>query len=480
MAGDRDLSKQTSKPDEGGFFGSRVGWRDLNEKLLLEPIKGGSRWAAAFGSLLLFTFTLQLVTGVLLVTCYAPSVGTAWQSVRYIQYDMPLGWLVRGIHHWGSSAMVILLLAHLIQVFVWGAYKRPREITWMAGVMLLFLTLGMSFTGYLLPWDEKAYWASKVGLGIASTTPFIGASVRTFLQGGPDMGNFTLTRFFALHGFILPGAIIAVVFCHLYLFRRHGVTTAWWESDSQLELEQEPFWPGQVLKDSVVALALLVVLTVWTWFHPAPLSAIADSSKSYDPRPEWYFMFLFQLLKYFKGNYEIIGTFVLPSLFFAILFFWPLLDRNPSRDPRKRPVAISLLCLGSVGLVGLTIFAIATDVRMTEPAEAVASAPPVIPPAGPLQKLDAVNLFTTNCLACHAIDGTGSLLRPALPTLPDFTNAKWQKTQTNDDFFRRIYDGKTVETKPLMPAFKDKLTIDQIRALVDYARAFSSNTPTTQ
>jgi len=104
----------------------------------------------------------------------------------------------------------------------------------------------------------------------------------------------------------------------------------------------------------------------------------------------------------------------------------------------------------------------------------------VIPPAGPLQKLDAVNLFTTNCLACHAIDGTGSLLRPALPTLPDFTNAKWQKTQTNDDFFRRIYDGKTVETKPLMPAFKDKLTIDQIRALVDYARAFSSNTPTTQ
>jgi ubiquinol-cytochrome c reductase cytochrome b subunit len=456
-------------------FGSRVGWKELNEKLLLEPIKGGSRWAAAFGSLLLFAFTLQVVTGILLTTYYAPSTTTAWQSVKYIQDEVPLGWLVRGMHHWGSSAMVILLLLHLVQVFIWGAYKRPREITWMSGVLLLLATLGLAFTGYLLPWDERAYWSSKVGLGIASTTPIIGEYLRTLLQGGSDMGNLTLTRFFTLHGFILPGSIIAIIMAHLYLFRRHGVTTAWWKGEPQLLKEREPFWPGQVWKDAVFAFILLAALVAWTWTHPAPLSNIADPSKPYAARPEWYFMFLFQLLKYFKGSYEILGTFVLPSLFVGILLFWPFLDRNPSHDPRKRPLALSLLILGVIGLVGLTVFAVSTDTRMAEPAAAVASAPPVKPSAPIFQKLDTINVYTASCLPCHAVDGTGNMLRVALPTIPDFTSAKWQKAQKEDDMFRRIYDGKIDAGKPLMPPFKDKLSIDQIRSLVDYTRAFSTD-----
>ena len=456
-------------------FGSRVGWKELNEKLLLEPIKGGSRWAAAFGSLLLFAFTLQVVTGILLTTYYAPSTTTAWQSVKYIQDEVPLGWLVRGMHHWGSSAMVILLLLHLVQVFIWGAYKRPREVTWMSGVLLLLATLGLAFTGYLLPWDERAYWSSKVGLGIASTTPIIGDSLRTLLQGGSDMGNLTLTRFFTLHGFILPGSIIAIIMAHLYLFRRHGVTTAWWKGEPQLLKEREPFWPGQVWKDAVFAFILLAALVAWTWTHPAPLSNIADPSKPYAARPEWYFMFLFQLLKYFKGPYEILGTFVLPSLFVAILFFWPFIDRNPSHDPHKRPFALSLLTLAVIGLVGLTVFAVSTDTRMAEPAAALASAPPIKPPAPIFQKLDTVNVYTASCLPCHAVDGTGNMLRVALPTIPDFTNAKWQKAQKDDDMFRRIYDGKIDAGKPLMPPFKDKFSIDQIRSLVEYTRAFSTD-----
>ena len=170
--------RETETRVSTGFFGSRTGWRELKERMLLDPVKGGSRWAAAFGSLLLFTFVLQVVTGVLLTTCYAPSVGTAWQSVKYIQEEAPLGWFIRGVHHWGSSAMVILLLFHLVQVFVWGAYKRPRELTWMTGVLLLGATLGLAFTGYLLPWDERAYWASKVGLGIVGTVPWVGERLR--------------------------------------------------------------------------------------------------------------------------------------------------------------------------------------------------------------------------------------------------------------------------------------------------------------
>lgn len=451
-----------------GFFGSRTGWRELKQHLLLEPVLGGSRWAAAFGSLLLFNFILQIITGVLLVTCYAPSVGTAWQSVNYIQKEAPLGWLIRGIHHWGSSSMVILLLLHLGQVFIWGAYKRPRELTWMTGVLLLATTLGLAFTGYLLPWDERAYWASKVGMGIVSTVPWAGNHVRLLLQGGSDMGNLTLTRFFALHGFVLPGVLIGLIVVHLYFFRLHGVTTAWWRSERDLLKDQEPFWPGQVWKDAVFALALLLILVGWTYTHPAPLGNVADPSKAYQARPEWYFMFLFQLLRYFRGSFEVVGTFVLPALFFGILFFWPLIDRNPSRDPRRRPIAMTLFGVSVLSLIGLTIYAVATDVRMTEPAAAIAAAPSPSPAAAPLQKLNVAELFSTNCAACHGEDGTGNALRPAFPTIPNFTDAAWQKTRSSNDFAQRIRDGKD----PLMPAFKDKLTDQQIRALVTYTRAF--------
>lgn len=456
----------TTTPHNAGFFGSRTGWRELKERVLLEPVHGGARWTAAFGSLLLFVFILQVVSGILLTTCYAPSVGTAWQSVKYIQEEAPLGWFIRGMHHWGSSAMVILLLFHLVQVFIWGAYKRPRELTWMTGVLLLGATLGLAFTGYLLPWDEKAYWASKVGLGIVGTVPLIGERLRLLLQGGPDMGNLTLTRFFALHGFVLPGTIIALVCVHLYLFRLHGVTTAWWENKEQLEKRTEPFWPGQVWKDGVVALGLLLILTIWVCTHAAPLGAVADPSKAYEARPEWYFMFLFQILRYFHGPWEIIGTFVLPSLFFCILFFWPLLDRTPSRDPRRRPIAMAMLGVATAGLVGMTIFATASDVRMTKPEIALQ---PKVSPA-PLQKLDVQGLYATNCAACHGVDGTGNALRVAFPTIPDFTNVTWQKSQTDENFGSRIDDGKD----PAMPAFKGKLNPDQIHGLVVYTRAFAA------
>jgi ubiquinol-cytochrome c reductase cytochrome b subunit len=458
-----------NKLPAAGFFGSRTGWRELKEHLLLEPVLGGSRWAAAFGSLLLFNFILQVVTGVLLVTCYAPSVATAWQSVKYIQEEAPLGWLVRGIHHWGSSSMVILLLFHLGQVFIWGAYKRPRELTWMTGVLLLVATLGLAFTGYLLPWDERAYWSSKVGLGIVSTVPFIGERLRLLLQGGPDMGNLTLTRFFALHGFVLPGAIFGLVIVHLYLFRLHGVTTAWWRSKAEVLKDKEPFWPGQVWKDSVVALGWLLLLVGWVYTHPAPIGNMADPSKAFEARPEWYFMFLFQLLKYFRGPYEVLGTFVLPSLFLCILFFWPLLDRNPSHDPRRRPLAMTIFAVSTLALVGLTILAVAMDVRMTVPASAVASVPPVKPNAAPIQKMNVAELYATHCAACHGVDGTGNALRVALPTIPNFVDPAWQKTRSDDDFLLRIRDGKD----PLMPSFKDKLNPEQIHALTVYTRAFA-------
>ncbi len=461
------MSVEVQHPSPSGAWEERTGWSRLKAQLLLEPLPGGARWAAAFGSLLLFAFLVQVITGILLAMNYAPSENSAWASVKFIQDEVPLGAFVRALHHWGSSAMVVLLLVHLVQVFVWGAYKRPRELTWMVGVLLLFCTLGLAFTGYLLPWDQKAYWATKVGLGIASTVPGIGDGLRTLLQGGPQMGNLTLTRFFTIHGFLLPGLVILLVVVHLYLFRLHGVTPPWLPSAEQLKAREEPFWPRQAWKDGLLALVFLLSLGVWCYYRPAPLEAQADPSQPYEARPEWYFMFLFQSLKYFHGPYEIVGTFVLPLAFFLILFFWPFLDRNPQRNPVRRPVAMGLVCAGTAGLIGLTIYAMHTDVRMQEPEMAKPS--PRAQPPGPIQQLEVAKLYGSHCAACHGVDGSGKPMRAGLPTIPDFTSLAWQMSQTDLEITDRIVNGD----EPLMPAFRDKLSREQNLALTIYVRAFA-------
>jgi ubiquinol-cytochrome c reductase cytochrome b subunit len=456
----------------GGFWESRIGWNGLKHTLLLEPLPGGSRWAAAFGSLLLFTFLLQAITGILLAMSYAPAVKTAWPSVKFIQEQLPLGWYIRAVHHWGASVMIILALFHLIQVYVWGAYKRPRELTWMVGVLLLMCLIGLAFTGYLLPWDEKAYWATRVGLGIVGTVPWVGDSLRAILQGGPDLGNLTLTRFFTWHGFILPVCLCLLAVVHVYLFRLQGVTPPWWRSPEQLEAQAEPFWPGQVLKDALLALLLLVGLGVWCLYYPAPLGAEADPAKPFEARPEWYFMFLFRLLRYFEGPYEVVGTFVLPTVFCVALFLWPLLDRNPRRDPRRRPLAIALLLLATAGLLGSTIYAIATDVQLPEPTMAAALERGALPPAGPIQTLQIVHIYRDSCSACHGEDGGGSPVRAAMPAIPDFRSMAWQTAKTDLEIVHQIQDGK----EPVMPPFRGKLSQQQILGLAIYLRAFAVST----
>lgn len=468
------MSDTSQPPETAGFWESRTGWSRLKKALLLEPLPGGSRWAAAFGSLLLFTFVLQVITGILMTMSYAPSTGTAWQSVYYMQEHLPLGWFIRAVHNWCASAMVILLLVHMAQVFVWGAYKRPRELTWMVGVLLLFCTMALAFTGYLLPWDQKAYWATKVGLDIVGTIPVIGNDLHTVLQGGPHLGNYTLTRFFTIHAFLLPGLLILLIVVHLYLFRVHGVTPPWWETARQLTAEREPFWPGQAWKDALLSFGFLLALGVWCYFFPAPLGEQADPAKPYDARPDWYFMFLFQLLKYIPGPYEVVGTFVLPTLFFLILFFWPFLDRNPERDPRKRPVAISLLGVGTAGLIGLTVFSmIASRGEKTPPELATSREKQTPKPAGPLQRMQVARTYRSACAGCHGADGSGSPVRKSLPTVPDFTSLAWQMSHTDVTIAHQIQDG----SPPLMPPFRNKLSKDQILGLTVFVRAFAVEKP---
>src|SRR5712691_11807754 len=335
-----------------GWFDHRTGYRRLVSALLIEHIPGGAKWRYVWGSCLVFVFAVQLITGVLLMTAYSPSDSTAWSSVYFIQYQMDFGWLIRGLHHFGSQAMVVLLGVHMLQVVIAGAHLPPREVNWWLGLGLLGCVLVLSLTGYLLPWDQKGYWATQVATNIAGNLPRIGPDLQKIIVGGPAYGHHTLTRFYALHVGIMPPLIIVLIIAHLTVFRRHGVTTG-----GPSSLADGWFWPDQAFKDmvaSMVIFAVMLGLVIYGFGHKidapaegrsfydrlaragqdgkgANLDAPADPSRPYPARPEWYFLALFQLLKYFEGEQEIVGTVIIPNGALVVLALLPLLGYGRMR-----------------------------------------------------------------------------------------------------------------------------------------------------
>src|SRR5215467_11226404 len=234
------------------WMDQRTGYRKLVHEALYENVPGGARWRYVWGSTLTFALAVQFITGIFLWMGYAPSSQTAWESVYYMQDVMVGGWLLRGLHHYTAHAMIILLALHLMQVVIDGAYKAPREINFWFGLILLQLVLGLSLTGYLLPWDQKGFWATKVATNLVAIVPGVGPGLQTIIIGGSEYGHHTLTRFFALHAGVLPATVIALVVGHIYLFRRHGLKPS--------EPKRKPdamFWPDQVLRDAVACLAVL-------------------------------------------------------------------------------------------------------------------------------------------------------------------------------------------------------------------------------
>ena len=445
----------------GDFLDERTGHRKLLEHMLDEPVRGGARWAYVFGSALLGTFLVQVVTGVALMTSYAPSDKTAWASVHYITFTQTGGWLVRGLHHFGAQAMVIVLGAHMLQVSLFGAYKKPREVTWWLGLGLFAMVLGFALTGYLLPWDQKGYWATRVATNIAGTIPVVGDATQKMMQGGAEYGSLTLTRFYALHVFVLPALLVGLVGGHLALFRKHGVTPS-----AKANLKRvDAFFPKQLLKDVVAVLAVVAVVFVMAWReHGAPLDAPADPSSDYPARPEWYFLALFQLLKYFHGPLEIVGTVVLPSVIGAYLFALPLLDRKPGTALRGRIGSLVPLALIGAGAVGLTLQAQHQDandaafqkerVRADERASiANRIAKDGVPPEGPLAmmkrdpELRGPELFDNHCGGCHTLRGHGSEKDRTAPKLDGWGTEAWvlamiHEPDADAKFGRSIYKGE--------------------------------------
>ena len=333
----------------------RVGWRMLLHEALDEPVPGGARWAYVFGSGLLFIFVNQIVTGIFLSLYYVPSADHAHTTVCFIQKQVTAGSLIRSLHSYGSSVMVILLMLHLAQTYFYGAYKSRRELLWLAGCFLFLLVLAMSFTGYLLPWDQKAYFATAVATNILSEVPLIGGGLKTLLRAGTEMSTLTLSRFFMLHVFLIPGLILATVAAHVYLFRKAGAAGPPLREEEREALPVEPFFPNQVVKDFAFGIGLIVALGALSWFRPATIGPVANpADPTYLPRPEWYYISVFQWLKYWHGSASVIGIVVIPAIVFLLLFTVPFLDRSRERRPsrRKIPVAVFLTILGGLFFLG--------------------------------------------------------------------------------------------------------------------------------
>ena len=336
----------------------RAGLRELQAKMLNEPVQGGSRYAYVFGSILVYIFVMQIVTGILLMFYYAPTADHAYESTQYIIHEVEYGWFILSYHFWASSVMIVMVVMHMSQVFLWGAYKKPREMVWLAGIVLFLLVFAMGFTGYLLPWDQRSYWATTVGIEIADKVPLFGDFVGQFLRGGPTTGAHTINRFFVIHVMILPLTIAGMIGLHIYFFRKAGPAGPYKGTHEELSAGSEYFFPRQVYKDSIAIGIVFLIICGLAFYEPVELLGEATPEPGdYNPVPEWYFLFLFQMLRYetFSGQWgQILGSIVLPGAFFIFLIALPFVFNNPERNPWKRKLGLATWSLILFAVAWLT------------------------------------------------------------------------------------------------------------------------------
>ena len=401
----------------------RTGIHTAVRKFLYEDIPASSGWHQVFGSVAMFLFLVQAFTGAMLAFNYAPTPGDAYNSLRYILTELTAGRLMRGLHHWGASMMIVVVVLHMVQVFLFGAYKKPREATWMVGVVLLLLTMAYGLTGYLLPWDNRAYWGTVVATNIAAQAPLLGPYLTQLLGGQGGIGVVTFARFFGLHVLLLPPATALLIGVHVYLVRKHGVAPA---PGDEL-LPKKKFYPEQVFKDTLAIFAAFVILFVMALVVRVPLEQLADpTDTAYIPRPEWYFLFLFQTLKLFTGPLELVGSMVLPGLAVLTLILVPFIDRGQMIKVTRRTFAASFILLAALGWTGLTAAAVIADSKQAAGEAAIDySAPTDWMQLSPEELAGLAYFRQENCTSCHAIGGQGSQIGPDLTRTAIKRNAAW-------------------------------------------------------
>ena len=411
----------------------------LND-FLTEDVPGGASYWYVFGSATVFAMILQIVTGIFLTFYYAPSATSAWESTQYIYQHVPFGSFVISLHFWGSTAMIALVFMHLLQVLVWGAYKAPREVSWIVGVLLLVITLVLGLTGYLLPWDMNAYFASQVAINIAASVPIVGIPTQQFLSGGAGMGTLTINRFFGLHVWAMPALLVLLVGAHLAIFRHNGGAGP--ATDTELKrLPQGRFWPNQMFMDAAASFAVFIVIVLLAAFQPAPLDVKADPTKQFIAYPAWYFLALYGLLRIAGAGpqalvpiFNILATVIIPGGLVTLLIALPFIDRNPSRQIQRRPIVLGVTAFSVVIAVALSIYsqlAIINEEKgsgqASSPAVAAGTnngAPGGVGGAGVTSGGGAggsqvavaggstaagEKVFTANCASCHGAAGAGGI-----------------------------------------------------------------------
>jgi ubiquinol-cytochrome c reductase cytochrome b subunit len=413
----------------------QTGIRGLLRAALDEPIPGGASFAYVFGSGLLFLFLSQVVTGVFLALYYVPSADHAHTTVAYIMKEVSSGSFVRSIHVYGSSAIIVVLLLHMAQTILFGSYKGPRHLLWLSGCVLFALMLAMAFTGYLLPWDQKAYFATAVSTNIF-VLPVVGPWIKAFVRGGNELGTLTISRFFVAHVFVLPALIFALVGAHVYLFRRAGAAG----SPLPRRVAQESFYPRQLIMDVGFAAVLVLALGALARTLPSELGPEANPADTHFlPRPEWYYVPIFQWLKYWPGERAVVGIFVIPTIIAVLFAALPFLDHSPERRPWRRPWSVGACAALMLALVTLGVRSRVQDrddpavarqleaqsdairAYMSEPFEPQESAgslrvanASLAAVANPLTASGRRVFEGQSCDVCHGPDGHGSESGPSL------------------------------------------------------------------
>ena len=371
----------------------------------VDEIPGGTKFAYVLGSATLALFAVLVITGVWQLFYYVPTVDHAYDSVMFLRLQVPLGWLIHGLHYWAAQAFIVVMGLHVVRVFIWAAYKNPRELTWVLGVVLLLLGAAFIFTGAILPWDTLGYWAGEVGTSMAGTVPLIGNFLKLLMRGGDAMGQMTLSRSFAVHVAVLPALTVFFIVAHIVAFRQFGSVGPWKPKPAA---KSGSFWPDQTFKDLLVVALILMGLICLAAFVRAPISGPADPlDNSFTPKPEWNFLFLYEALKAFKGSWEWIGTVVIPALLVLLLFAVPFIDRNEKRNPFQRPVA--MLC----GFLFVTVIVVLTCIGHYSGSAANASAS--APTASASTNQVATAPASDESPATPAVASSGSTNSPEAP-----------------------------------------------------------------
>jgi ubiquinol-cytochrome c reductase cytochrome b subunit len=469
----------------------RAGVHKLMHESLDEPIPGGARLAYVFGSGLLFIFISQIITGICLALYYVPSAETAHTSVAYITKQVAAGAFLRSLHYYGSSAMIIVLALHFLQTFLYGSFKGRRELLWMSGAVLSLLVLGMGFTGYLLPWDQKAYFATAVGTNIVGQIPWVGNWLTRLLRGGDTIGTLTLSRFYVAHVFLIPAAIFAFIAAHIFLFRKAGAAGPVNEDPIQPKLPPEGFYPRQVLMDMAFSLLLMVGLGFLSYFHPAGLGPIANPADTqFLPRPEWYYLPMFEWLKYWEGPKVVFAVVVIPGLLATLFFLMPFLDRKLERRPWRRPIPVLAVAIVMLGIIYFGVkseyddrhdAAVSSQLAKQEQQEKAYTAAPFEPyvespggtgplalPTGPVNPLvsHGKGIFEAHgCSGCHGATGAGTT---AAPTLVGITT-KFPQAQ----LIGLLHDPTAKMRAGHMPAVD--ISADDMSALLSYLAVLGTN-----